>query len=95
LAGNEVNPADEDGRTPLSRAAGLTIWPLDTEEGYRRVANILLGHNHTYLWKGDWKKHRGAGRERVAGMILERREVDPDSIDKSGRIPLSWAAGEV
>jgi len=95
LARDDVNPdtADEDGRTPLSWAVGLTIWPLDTEEGYRRIANILSGQSHPNLFVGDSKRYKVAKCEGVVRLLLGRKEVGPDSFDKSGRTPLSWAAG--
>jgi len=82
LMRNDVNPdaVDEDGRRPLSWAVvGLvdeTYINLDKE-----------GRN--YL---DNQFDSGFECAMVAWMLLERNDVNPDAVDKSGRTPLSWAA---
>ena len=82
LERNDVNPdaADESGRTPLSWAAvGWVDEPennLDTEGRNYNDDNFALG---SYC-------------AMIAEMLLERNDVNPDTLDTSGRTPLSWAA---
>ena len=69
------------GRTALSWAAG---------NGHEGVVRLFLGPGFVNPGRigGRWGKAR-----REAGLLFGRRYINPDSSSKSGRTPLSWAAG--
>ena len=96
LKRNDVNPdgADNHGRTPLSWAAGSEVMKtlsrgsdvdFYTMGGCGQVPLSFPAGDHL-------SPDRKEGCERVVMILLERRDVNPDSADKSGRTPLSWAA---
>ena len=68
------------GRTALSWAAG---------NGYEGVVRLFLGPQ--FVNPGNvgrrWRK-----TPRVMGLLFGERHVNPDSLSKYGRTPLSWAA---
>ena len=80
--------ADEDGRTPLSWAAG---------NGHGYILKMLLewedvtpdtadkGGQTPLLWAAEF------GNEGVVDTLLEREDVTPDTADKDSGTPLSWA----
>ena len=79
---------DKDGRTPLSSGA---------RNGYGGIVKILLkqgdaspdptdNSDQTLHWWAAWYQNSG-----VLGKLLEKEDV-PNTADKSGRTPLSWAA---
>ena len=73
-------PDMNNGRTALSWAA---------ENGHEGVVGLFLGSqfaNPANLG-ARWGKTR-----RAASRLLGKRHVNPDSLSKSGRKPLSWAA---
>ena len=83
LRKKETQPDQHDtdsGRTALSWAAG---------NGHEGVVRLFLGTRFVNPVNiGRWW---GEAR-RVAGLLVGRRYVDPDSSSGSGRTPLSWAA---
>jgi len=97
LKRNDVNPdgADNHGRTPLSWAAGSEV--MKTLSRGSDVDFYTMGGCGQVPFSFPAGDHlspdRKEGCERVVMILLERRDVSPDSADKSGRTPLSWAAG--
>ena len=84
LREKDIQPDQQDtgsGRTALSWAAG---------NGHEGVVRLLLGPRFVNpgsmgrRWGKEWK---------AAGQIFGRRYINPDSSSRSGRTPLSWAAG--
>jgi ankyrin repeat protein len=89
--GAELEFKDNDGRTPLSLAAGYR---------HEAVVKLLLmkagvdpnsydKHGRTPLW---WAA--ASGHEAVVRLLLAKDGVDPDSKDKYGRTPLWCAAAK-
>ena len=70
-----------DGRTALSWAA---------ENGHEGVVRLFLGSQ--FIDPGSIGRRWGKVPQ-VASLLFGRRYVNPDSPSKSGRTPLSWAAG--
>ena len=97
LKRNDVNPdgADNHGRTPLSWAAGSKV--IKALSRGSDVDFYTMGGGVQVPFSFPTGDHLSPdtkeGCERVVMMLLERRDVNPDSTDKSGRTPLSWAAG--
>jgi len=81
LEDGDVNPDSPDwsGRTPLSHAAG---------SGHKAVLLRLP----TWLGLAPLPQAVGHRYERVVELLLQRRNVNPDSSDENGRTPLSYAA---
>ena len=83
LREKQTQPNQQDtnsGRTALSWAA---------ENGHEGVVRVFLEPQFVTLGDiGPWWR-RGP---RVADRLFRRRYVCPDSLSKSGRTPLSWAA---
>jgi ankyrin repeat protein len=86
----DTNLADEDGRTPLSHAAG---------GGHVELVRSLLAQRNVKADSKD-KDNRtplsyaaGGGHAKVVWLLLAQRNVKADSKDKDGRTPLSHAAG--
>jgi ankyrin repeat protein len=77
---------DNDGRTPLSWAAGM---------GHEAVMKLLLAKDGVDLISKDevgktplsWAARNG--HEAVVKLLLATDGVDPDSMDNNGRTPLS------
>ena len=83
LRKKETQPDQHDtnsGRTALSWAAG---------NGHEGVVRLFLGTR--FVNPVNIGRRWGEAR-RVAGLLVGRRYVDPDSSSGSGRTPLSWAA---
>ena len=74
-------PDTGNGRTALSWAA---------ENGHEGVVGLFLGPR--FVNPGNIRRRWGKAL-RVAGLPFGRRHINPDSSSKSGRTPLSWAAG--
>ena len=70
-----------DGRTALSWAA---------ENGHEGVVRLFLGSQ--FIDPGSIGRLWGKAPQ-VAGLLFGKKYVNPDSSSKSGRTPLSWAAG--
>ena len=85
----QANLKDEDGRTPLSWAAG---------EGREAIVRLLLEREDVQADSKDedgqtplsWAVERG--HEAIVRLLLEREDVQADSKDEDGRMLLSWAA---
>lgn len=90
LDGLEVDRTDEnDGRTPLNRAAYL---------GHTEIVRLLVARGDV---EKNSKDRNGStplavaaykGHEEVVQLLLKRDDVDADSKDNRGRTPLSIAA---
>ena len=100
-----VNPdkPDNEGRTPLSQAAG---------SGHPGVVKLLLEREDVNPDRRDndgrtplswttgnlgvsrypWVNEDEHEREGVVKLLLEREDVNPDRPDNDGQTPLSWAA---
>ena len=89
LERNNVNPdtTDEDGRTPLSWAAG---------GGHKKIVRILFERDDVNPHSAD-KSGRtplswatGNGSEKIVRMHLERRGAHPSLGDESGETSSTW-----
>ncbi|PCH05679.1 Hypothetical protein PENO1_021120 [Penicillium occitanis (nom. inval.)] len=89
--GIKADLADNNGRTPLSWAAGSSDGWSVIEEFLKRSdvdAESKDGDGRTpFSWAA------GNGRVRVVDLLLKRPDIDPNTSDTNGRTPLSWAAG--
>jgi len=84
LRKKHAQPDQQDtnyGRTALSWAA---------ENGHEGVVRLFLGPRFADPGSGG---HRWGKGSRVVGLLFGRRYINPDSLGKSGRTPLSLAAG--
>ncbi|KAF2965989.1 hypothetical protein GQX73_g7572 [Xylaria multiplex] len=89
-AGNEPDPNDTYGRTPLSYAA---------ERGHDAVVTLLLANYNVNPdsrdfvrgWTPIWYAVVGT-QVAVVERLLREKAVDPDSVSIHNRTPLSWAA---
>jgi len=97
LQQGDINPdsADRDGRTPLSFAAERLRSPnplpgdWDGRTPLSWFDSMLLGcPNHDRSQFSDPRGHSV-----IVKLLLERGDVDPNSPDRKGRTPLSFAAG--
>ena len=85
----DPNTADEDGRTPLSLAAGGGHW---------EIAKILLQRSDVNPDTADKSGRTPLSwavvneQEEIVHMLLERNDVDPNTADEDGHTPLSLAA---
>ncbi|KAF7551340.1 hypothetical protein G7Z17_g5100 [Cylindrodendrum hubeiense] len=87
-AKNEVDPIDQDSRTPLSFAA---------EHGHEATVKVLLAHGAKTESKDKFDRTplsfaAGEGHEAIVKLLLEQR-ADIDSKNTNNQTPLSFAVG--
>ena len=88
-ANAETDLKDNDGRIPLSWAAG---------QGHEAVVRLLVERDDVKVDSQDnsgqtpLSRAAAYGYETVVKLLVERDDVEVDSQDHNGRTPLSWAA---
>ncbi|KUL83782.1 hypothetical protein ZTR_06613 [Talaromyces verruculosus] len=101
--GIKADLADNNGRTPLSWAAGSgdgcvpPLWRA-AMNGHDGVVEVLLAAeniNINHKNKGgttllSWAA--ASGRDKVVKLLMAKEGLTPDSPDRNGRTALSWAA---
>ena len=90
--GIDFDAKDNEGRTPLSWAAGGGSWAvvkLFLEHDVGVNVNARDARGRTPL---SWAASSGAryGQGLALQALLEHSEVDIDAMDNEGRTPLSW-----
>ncbi|KAI9693536.1 MAG: hypothetical protein M1820_009188 [Bogoriella megaspora] len=85
----DINRKDNDGRSPISFAAGY---------GYADLTQLMIQTPEAELDSRDLTGRTplsyaaGSGNTDVVALLLANEKIDPNSKDQSGRTPLSWAA---